>query len=72
MVGCGGFGAACPDECDGAEGFNSPFDLGHDDSSDAAIAVALSHDHGSNASLTLDDDGADAAVALVVTGKNSR
>jgi len=67
VVGCSGFGAARPDERDGAKGFNSPLDLSHDDGPNAAVPVAHGN-HGSNASITLVDDGTDAAVSLVVAG----
>jgi hypothetical protein len=68
VVSCRGSGASCPDGRDGAKGFNSPFDLGHDDGTNAAVSVAYGKHHGSNASITLVDDGTNAAVSLVVTG----
>jgi hypothetical protein len=73
VVSCRGFGAARTDGRDGAKGFNSPFDLGQHDGSNAAITMAIGQHNGSNASITLvEHDGTDAAVTLVVMGKNSR
>jgi len=68
VVGSRGFGVARPDGRDGAEGINSPLDLGQDVSPNAAVTVASGIYVGSNASVTLVHVGAYAAVALVVTG----